>query len=59
MVVRDPRKLPEVLSVDEAARLHGAVPGSSRMPRSVSRMVPACSCQIAHLKIYDIGSTPC
>ena len=45
VIMRHPRKLPDVLSVEEAARLLEAAPGISTRPRSVSPMARACACR--------------
>ena len=45
VLVRHPRRLPTVLSVEEVGRLLEVAPGPSTEPRSALPMVPDCGCQ--------------
>jgi site-specific recombinase XerD len=57
VLARRPRKLPDVLSVEEVAKLLEAAPGSSTGRRLASPMALACVCgKVAHLKAEDIDS---
>jgi integrase/recombinase XerD len=58
VVARNPRKLPEVLSVEEAARLLGAAPGIKyKAALGVAYGAGLRVSEVAHLKIDDIDST--
>jgi integrase/recombinase XerD len=58
VITRNPRKLPEVLSVEEAARLLAAAPGLKyKAALGVAYGAGLRVSEVAHLKIDDIDST--
>jgi site-specific recombinase XerD len=58
VIIRYPRKLPEVLSVEEAARLLEAVPGIKyKAALGVAYGAGLRVSEVAHLKVDDIDST--
>jgi integrase/recombinase XerD len=58
VIVRHPRKLPEVLSVEEAARLLEAAPGLKyKAALGVAYGAGLRVSEVAHLKVDDIDST--
>ncbi len=58
VVTRNPRKLPEVLSVEEAARLLEAAPGIKyKAALGVTYGAGLRVSEVAHLKVDDIDST--
>ena len=58
VITRNPRKLPGVLSIDEAARLLGAAPGIKyKAAFGVTYGAGLRVSEVAHLKVDDIDST--
>lgn len=58
VITRNPRKLPDVLSVEEAARLLGAAPGIKyKAALGVAYGAGLRVSEVAHLKVDDIDST--
>tara|TARA_R100000365_G_scaffold99_3_gene336 strand:+ start:860 stop:1765 length:906 start_codon:yes stop_codon:yes gene_type:complete len=58
VITRNPRKLPDVLSVEEAARLLEAAPGTKyKAALGVAYRAGLRVSEVAHLKVDDIGST--
>jgi integrase/recombinase XerD len=58
VITRNPRKLPDVLSMEEAARLLEAAPGIKyKAALGVAYGAGLRVSEVAHLKVDDIGST--
>ncbi len=57
VITRNPRKLPDVLSIEEAAQLLEAAPGKYKAALAVAYGAGLRASEVAHLKVDDIDST--